>query len=87
MNGTAPEYLTNLLIPYIPNRTLRSSDKQLLVVPRASSALKFGDQALSVAAPMLWNLLPLNIRNCDSFQTFKNLLKTYLYNKVYTKSN
>ena len=23
-------------------------------------------------------LLPLNIRNCNSFQTFKNLLKTYL---------
>ena len=69
LNGTAPEYLTTLLIPHIPNRTLRSSDKQLLVVPRASSAL--GDRAFSVAAPTLWNLLPLNIRNCDSFQTFK----------------
>ena len=83
LNGNAPEYLSNLLIPYIRNRTLRSSDKQLLVVPRASSA--FGDRGFSVAAPTLWNFLPLNIRNCDSFQTFKNLLKTYLYNKAYTK--
>ena len=37
LNGTASEYLTNL-IPYFPHRTLRFSDKQLLVVPRASSA-------------------------------------------------
>ena len=85
LNGTAPEYLMNLLLPYIPSRTLRSSDKQLLVVSRASSA--FGDRAFSVVAPTLWNLLPFNIRNCDSVQTLKKLLKTYLYNKAYTQRN
>ena len=81
LNGIAPDYLFNLLVPYVPSRRLRSSDKHLLVIPRALSA--FGDRAFSVVAPTLWNSLPLDIRNCDSFQTFKNLLKTHLYNKTY----
>ena len=81
LHGIAPGYLSNLLIPYNPVRVLRSSDKHLLVIPRTSSAL--GDRAFSVSAPTLWNSLPLNIRSSDSLQSFKNLLKTYLYNQVY----
>ena len=63
-----------------PVRALRSSDKHLLTVPRTSSTL--GDRAFSVAAPTLWNSLPLDIRRCDSLQSFKTF-KTHLYNKVY----
>ena len=81
LNGTAPSYISNLLVPYQPIRILRSSDKNLLAVPRTSSTL--GDRAFSVAAPTLWNSLPLQIRCCESLQLFKNLLKTHLYNKVY----
>ena len=55
-----------------------------LVIPRTSSTL--GDRAFSVVAPTLWNSLPVNIRCCSSLQSFKNLLKTYLYNQVYTWS-
>ena len=62
-------------------RALRSSDKHLLTVPRISSTL--GDRAFSVAAPTLWNSLPLDIRCCDFLQSFKTLFKTHLYNKVY----
>ena len=81
INGPAPSYISNLLVPYKPVRALRSSDKHLLTVPRTSSTL--GDCAFSVAAPTLWNSLPLDIRCCDSLQSFKTLLKTHLYNKVY----
>ena len=81
LNGIAPEYLSNLLVPYKPTRALRSSDKHLLLVPRTLSSL--GDRAFSAIAPSLWNSLPLDIRCCDSFQLFKNLLKTHLYNKAY----
>ena len=81
LNGIAPQYLSNLLVPYNPTRALRSSDKHLLVVPRTSSSL--GGRAFSAVAPSLWNWLPFDIRCCDSFQSFKNLLKTHLYNKAY----
>ena len=40
-----------------------------------------GDWVFSVIAPTLWNLLPVNIRHCSSLQSFKDLLKTYLYNQ------
>ena len=81
LNGIAPQYLSNLLVPYKPIRAHRSSDKHLLVVPRTLSLL--GDRAFSAIAPSLWNSLPLDIRCCDFFQSFKNLLKTHLYNKAY----
>ena len=34
LHGQAPEYLTDLLEPYVPSRTLRSADQGLLVIPR-----------------------------------------------------
>ena len=52
LNGIAPQYLSNLLVPYKPTRALRSSDKHLLVVPRTLSSL--GDRAFSAIAPSLW---------------------------------
>ena len=81
LNGIAPIYISDLLVHYQPNRTLRSSNKHLLAVPRTSSSL--GDRAFSVTAPNLWNALPSNIRCCENLISFKNLLKTHLYNKVY----
>ncbi|XP_059411380.1 spliceosome RNA helicase DDX39B-like [Carassius carassius] len=35
LNNLAPQYLTDLLCPYTPSRTLRSSDHCLLIVPRS----------------------------------------------------
>ena len=42
---------TELLTPYTPTRSLRSSDKSLLVVPLTKSSS--GDRAFSVVAPKL----------------------------------
>jgi len=39
---------------YTPTRTLRSSDTNLLCVPRARTC--FGSRGFSVAAPTIWNL-------------------------------
>ena len=38
-----------------------------------------GDRALSVAGPKLWNVLPLRIRLETCTDTFKKILKTYLF--------
>jgi len=50
----SPQYLTDLLHPYIPSRTLRSSDSGLRSIP-PSRLRTFGDRAFSVTAPTLWN--------------------------------
>ena len=64
------------------SRTLRSTDQKLLAVPK--SRLKtYGDRAFSVAAPKLWNELPLDLRSLDTINLFKKHLKTDLFEKAY----
>ena len=74
----APAYLSELLIPYTPSRSLRSSDKHLLTVPSTirSSA---GRRSFSFAAPSLWNSLPDTLRRPTSLASFRSNLKTFLY--------
>lgn len=76
-----PSYITEMLQPYIPTRTLRSGDQNLLMVPRTN--LLYGKRAFSVAAPTLWNAMPETIRASKSLQGFKKLLKTHLYNVAF----
>ena len=80
-HGLAPGYLNDLLHPYQPNRTLRSSDKHLLIVPKTN--LQYGERAFQTCAPKLWNDLPLFIRETNSLELFKKLLKTYLFKKAF----
>ena len=77
LHDMAPNYLCELLLPYTPKRTLRSTDKLLLTTPRTLSS--YGDRAFYAAAPKLWNTLPLELRSCTSIDTFKKSLKTYLF--------
>ena len=78
LNGLAPQYLAELLHVRTPTRALRSSSELLLVVPRSRLKTK-GDRAFAVAAPKLWNCLPLHIRSAQTLETFKRLLKTHLF--------
>ena len=43
-----------------------------------------GDRALSMAAPFLWNILPLPIRQETSIDSFKRSVKTYLFKKAFS---
>ena len=36
-----------------------------------------GDRAVSVCAPILWNLLPNDVRNKTTLESLKTALKTY----------
>ncbi|TWW53028.1 hypothetical protein D4764_0258600 [Takifugu flavidus] len=58
LRGLAPSYLEELVIPYQPNRLLRSQNAGLLVVPRLSRS-RMGGRAFSYQAPLLWNQLPV----------------------------
>ena len=77
LNGLAPKYIKELLVPYKPKRHLRSEAKGLLDEPR--TRLKFGDRAFSISAPRLWNALPQHLKDSTSCQAFKKCLKTHLF--------
>ena len=77
LNGLAPKFIKELLVPYKPIRHLRSEAKGLLDEPR--TRLKFGDRAFSISAPRLWNALPQHLKDSTSCQAFKKCLKTHLF--------
>ena len=74
----SPAYLSELVHHYSPTRTLRSSQQSLLSATRASSIF-YGHRSFSYAAPFLWNSLPVHIRQANTLQCFKSLLKTHLF--------
>jgi len=82
LHGLAPTYLSDLVLPYIPTRTLRSQDAGLLIVPRISKQTA-GGRAFSYRAQFLWNGLPTHVRDANSVSTFKSLLKTHLFSGSY----
>ena len=84
LHGEGPSYLTSLLEPHNPTRSLRSSNKGMLKVPRTRR--KWGDRAFSVAGPKLWNALIDEfdkVKNIKSLDCFKRELKTHLFKKAY----
>ncbi|TKS71945.1 hypothetical protein D9C73_006018 [Collichthys lucidus] len=83
LHGQAPSYLKELIVPYYPSRTLRSQDAGFLVVPIVSKS-RLGARAFSYQAPLLWNKLPIWVREADTVNTFKSRLKTFLFDKAYS---
>ena len=77
LNDHQPGYLSFLISPYTPVRSLRSSDMSLLTQPLAR--LSIGRRAFSICAPRLWNTLPLSIRSATSLPSFKRSLKTHYF--------
>ena len=83
LNGQAPSYLKELIVPYVPTRTLRPRHAGLLVVPSISKS-RMGGRAFSCQAPLLWNHLPDSVRGADTLSMFKSRLKTFLFDKAYS---
>ena len=69
-----PSYLASLLhLSNIP-RQLRSSTSQQLIVPKTK--LNLGKHAFSVAAPRVWNELPISLKTSETIAIFRKKLKT-----------
>lgn len=77
----APSYLIDLITPYSPSRSLRSSSQ--LCLRERKTKKKYGDRAFATCGPKLWNALPAKIRDCDTLDCFKVALKTYLFKCAY----
>lgn len=78
LNGLGPSYLSVFLCEYYPVRTLRSANQSFLAFPKSKLKSR-GDWAFTIAAPKLWNSLPIHIRTAQILHIFKTKLKTYLF--------
>ena len=83
IHNQTPAYISDLLQPYIPTRTLRSSTKKLLTCTTYKN-ITYGGRAFSHAGPKLWNALPLDIRESTNLETFKRKLKTHMFTRAYS---
>jgi len=71
-------YFSELIQKRVAVRSLRSSsDQYVLVVPCVQT--KHGARAFGFAAASAWNILPMNVHDCNSTKLFKNQLKTCLF--------
>ena len=82
LNGQGPQYISELLIPLERYRSLRSTDKKMLVIPK-TRCKTLGDRSFAHAAPVLWNMLPESIKNISELNAFKSSIKTYLFKQAY----
>ena len=82
LNNQAPIYISELITPYRPSRSLRSSNKNLLITPRFHTQ-SYGECSFAVAGPCLWNDLPLKLKNAETLNLFKSRLKTHLFRKYF----
>ena len=83
LHSQAPIYISELLVPYKPARTLRSSSA-LLLKQHKYNLKNYGYHQFQVSVPCLWNSLPKSIKSTSSVNFFKSKLKTYLYEQSYT---
>ena len=73
----------NLVLYHIHNYIHYRTSELLLEPPSVKTLATLGDRSFASVAPMLWNSLPSYIREASSVDSFKRLLKTYLFKKAY----
>ncbi len=82
INGDGPEYLSDLVVPYITPYNLRSLEENTMSVPKRN-LVSCGNRAFSKVASQLWNDLPVSIKFPCDVDTYKKLLKTHLFKLAY----
>ena len=74
-----------MLVPVAVNPALRrnrSADRADLTVPRAKNT-SYSDRSFAIAAPMLWNSFPVELRYSSLMTIVCKRLKTYLFRAAY----
>ena len=83
IHGLAPKYISDLVVIKSSMYNLRSADSLFLSVPHINTKRTLGDRAFTIAAPKLWNYLPVELRQINSIFAFKRQLKSYLFHLAY----
>ena len=68
---------------YVPGRSLRSSQSNLLCVPAYKQRQRGNYVRFRVAARTVWNSLPADIRACTFYGSFTRQLKTYYFHNAF----
>ena len=79
--GTAPQYLKDMLKLSKNVRLLSSNNMYMkLDIPKVNRE-SFANRSFNVMGPRLWNDIANEVKQCIDVKTFKNKLKTVLFNK------
>ena len=79
-HNIAPGYLIELLPDFHNNSTYNLRSNELLMLSTLTrTTSSYWDKCFTIAAPKLWNCLPLHIKQCSELVGFKKLLKTHLF--------
>ena len=85
LNGQAPTYLTDFLQLNEPSRNLRSSSDKTRLKQTVEYNYKFyGGRSFNVIGPSVWNNLPRKIREANSLESFKSMLKFYYFTLAFS---
>ena len=83
IHGFSSPYISELInVKPKSSYSLRSNNSTLLQCPQQKILPTLGARNFSSAAPPLWNKLPAAIINAASLNEFKNMIKTFLFNKI-----
>jgi hypothetical protein len=86
-HGTGPNYLAENIqrvADMESRRRLRSASAATPFIPLTQTLHPtIGDRAFSVAAAQAWNSLPLTVQNSETFMTFRQQLKTVLFQRSF----
>ena len=88
LHGLSPKYLSDLISIQQPSSYhLRCNDNgRLLERPSVKTEKTLGDRAFQIAAPFLWNKLPRSVRQATNLESFKTLIKTFLFKESFQLS-
>ena len=64
----------------------RNDNARLLERPSVKTKKTLGDRAFQVAAPFLWNKLPRSLPKAMNLESFKTLIKTFLFKESFQLS-
>ena len=74
-NGYAPDILQEIFELREPPYNLR--DKRKHFWKKKIRTTKYGLQSIKYLAPKIWELVPQNIKNCESLESFKSAIKSW----------
>ena len=82
--GIAPQHLSELLTYKVSKRTIRSSESSVGCYEVPYNRKKtFHGRSFSTVGPRLWNAISLELKQCESVDTFKRHLKTYFFEDLF----
>ena len=76
-------YLLELLHKYTPFRQLHSSSDSFMLHVPTTNRKTLGEKSFSFTGPTVWNSLPFDICSINSTPSFKQALKTHLFNSYF----